>query len=264
MRLAVILTAAAAIAAAAACSTQNVPSERNFGVLNIKDTTNGGSGYKISPTGVFWVASNLALPNSTVVPDSCIDTLYYPPDTTTRTITTGIDAGSPIQFATSTGTGSMTPDTIPGKLVLYKTVGTGVTHTPGTDVTFAIPGAAGGFEAVNVRAKTAALLSIGPVDPNPVDSIHLTWNLQTPGTTAVNFALLYMYNGSSKYNRQILCSFIDDGDGYVDKKTAAKWKASYPNQTVQAYRWVTTFVTGSNNSLVEAISEFDTVKTVLP
>jgi hypothetical protein len=249
----------------AACgSPTNIPTSRNLGVINVKDTSNGGSGYKVFPTGVFWTASNVNLPNSTVVPDSCIDTVYFPPDTTTRHITTQIDAGSPIHVSTSTAAGDMTPDTIPGVIVIYKGPAAGLTHTPGTNMTFAIPGAPGGFEAVTMAAKTAALLSLGPIDPQPPDSLRLTWNLQTPGTTAVGFSLLYKTTGSLTFNRQVLCSLIDDGEAYVDKKTITKWKNAYPDQAVQAFRWVTTYQTGSNASLLLAISEFDTVKASLP
>ena len=249
--------------AAAACGS-NIPSSRNLGVLNVKDTTGGGPGYVVHPTGVFWNANNVVIPNSQTVPDSCIDTIYFKPDTTTRHLSSQIDAGSPILVATSTQAAHMTPDTIPGLIVVYKAPPAGLTHTPGTDITFTIPGAPGGFEATAIQAKTASLLSLGPIDPQPADSLHLTWNLQTPGLSAVGIALLYSTTGSINYDRQILCSLYDDGEAWVIKKDAAKWKAGYPNQTVQAYRWITNFHTGSNNSLLVAISEFDTVKVTLP
>jgi hypothetical protein len=264
MRVVTSLMAVVVIAFAACGNPSNIPTSRALGVFNIKDTTNGAGGYTISPTAVFWTASNLTLPNSQYIPDSCIDTLYYPPDTTTATLTTQLDAGSPIMVATSLATGSLTPDTIPGKLIVYKDAGAPIAHTPGLNVTFTVPGAAGGVEASTLTAKTAQYLSLGPIDPQPADSLHLTWNLQTPGTTAVNIALLYISGGGSTYNRQILCSLFDDGSYTMGPKTAKGWKDAYPNQKVQAFRWVTTYNTGSANTLLLGIAEFDTTKTTFP
>ena len=135
MRVFFVLSAIA-IAVAAACSGYDIPKSRLLGVFNVKDTSDGGTGYVVKPTGVFWNSSNAVLPYSINAPDSCIDTVYRPQDTTTQTLTNQLDAGSPILFQTDLGNGTMTPDTIPGKLITYRYHGPGVAHTPGANIIF--------------------------------------------------------------------------------------------------------------------------------
>jgi hypothetical protein len=265
MRRFLVFIAASAFIAAA-CSPTTIPA-RQTGVLNLKDTTDGsgpGGGYVVKPQGVFWKAQNIVIPNSTIVPDSCIDTVYFPPDTSkSHLINSNLDAGSPLQVSTSTGIGTMAPDTIPGVIIIYYALGW-ISHVPGTDITYTIPGAAGGFESGTIHGKTPTKLLLGPIDPQPADSLYLTWNSDLPGTSAVNIALIYKTPGSGVFDHQILCSLFDDGKATVIPKDAAKWAAAYPNQKVAALRWITTFETLPKNSLLVAISEFDTVKTTFP
>jgi len=253
------------LTAAAACSTNDIPSSRPLGVFNVKDTSNGAGGYVVKPTGVFWNSSNAQLPYSINAPDSCIDTLNYPTDTTTQTLKNQLDAGSPILFQTDLSNGTMTPDTIPGKLISYRYHGAGVAHTPGASIIFSVPGAPGGVPAATQTMITAKRLILGPIDPAPVDSLHLTWGIGQPGVAAVNIYLQYATNGSLTLNRQIICSLYDDGDYWLNQYTAKKWKnASLTQQQVKAFRWITTYSTGSGNLLLLSISEFDTLKTSLP
>jgi len=253
----------ALVVIAAACAPSAV-APRKLGVLNLKDTTDGAGGYVIKPQGVFWTAQNVQLPNSTVPPDSCLETSYSPPDTTTAVlINENVDAGSPVQVSTSTGIGSMTPDTIPNVIIIYHALGY-IPHVPGTDVIYAVPGAAGGFESGTIHGKTPKRLDLGPIDPQPSDSLSLTWNIGVPGTSAVNIALIYQSLHASKPDSQLLCSLYDDGQFEIPPKQAAKWKAAYPNQQVAALRWITTFESLPNSGLLVAISEFDTTKTTFP
>ena len=150
---ALISLIAVSVIALVACSTQ-IPSSRQLGVINIKDTTDGAGGYKIHPTAVFWEARNVNLPNSTVTPDTCLDTLYYPPDTTSAVIANQLDAGSPVLEQTPLGTGpvgQMTPDTVPNVLITYRNHTGGFAHAPGNDVLFTVPGAAGGFATSTIK-----------------------------------------------------------------------------------------------------------------
>lgn len=255
------------LAVAAACAT-NPPQSRQLGIFNSRDTTDGASGYVVKPTAVFWDANNVSLPNSTVIPDSCIvDTAYIPPDTTTTQLPNQLDAGSPINVSTGTALGTMTPDTIPGVIITYRNHTGGIAHVPGNDITYTVPGAPGGYPATSIQGKTAKVLKLGTIDPNPPagDSLHVTWVLDRVGVTAVNIEFLYNSTGGSTYNRAVLCSLYDDGEFRMDPKATAAWKTGYGNlQKVHAYRWVTTFNPVSDATLMETISRFDTTKTSFP
>lgn len=266
MRVLLGLFAIVIIAAASACSGYDIPKSRLLGVFNVSDTSNGAGGYVVKPTAVFWNASNSVLPYSVNVADSCIDALYVAPDTGHAMLTGQLDAGSPITYQTDLAVGSMTPDTVPG-LITYRQHGSGVLHTPGANITFTIPGAAGGFPASAQTAITAKRLVLGPIDPNPPDSLHLTWLIGQPGLAAVNIYLIYTTTGTSPKTRQIICNLYDDGDAWVPKKTLTGWKVgstTTPGQRVRAFRWITTYSNAPNNSLLLTISEFDTLKTTLP
>ena len=194
-----------------------------------------------------------------------MNTAYYPRDTTTAVLYNQLNAGSPIQFQTDLAVGQLLPDTIPNHLIIYRNHGPAALHTPGADIVFTIPGAPGGVDASTLHAVTPKRLILGPVDPNPPDSLHLTWIQGQPGVAAVNFQLIYESVNAAKPDSQILCSLYDDGDAYVSKKTAAPWKAaSATYQEVVAFRWVTTYNSTSGNLLLLSYSEFDTTKTTLP
>jgi hypothetical protein len=259
---------------AAACAPEALPTSRQIGVLNIKDTTDGAGGYITRSTGVFWTARNVTLPSSRSTPDSCIDTTYQPPPTETASLSNQLDAGTPIAQASDLATNMLSPDTTWGtlngtpyiKLITYRGSAAGLAYTPGADITFTIPGAAGGFPAGTVRALTAKRLILGPIDPNPPpDSMQLTWVQGTPGTTLVQMQLLYNVVIATYPTRQLLCSMYDDGSFWLNKQLTAKWQSGYGKyQKVTAFRFVTTAVSGANSSLVVAIAEFDTVKTTFP
>jgi hypothetical protein len=255
--------------AAAACAPDPTP-PRSLGVFNVQDSADGSGGYVMRPTAVFWAASNVQLPNSQVPAEACLDTVYLPPDTTTQGLPNQLDAGSPLMVQTDLTTGTMTPDTIPNILITYRTHGPALAYTPGANVHFTIPGAPNGFIASTISALTAKRLVLGPIDPNPPDSLHLTWVTGYPGTDAVQIALIYESPGSLIYNRQILCSMDDDGSFYVPgpgsgDNMSAKWAAaSTTAQRVTALRYVTTFETFGANGLLLAIARFDTVKTTFP
>jgi len=256
---------AAVVIFADACGAGSPPTSRPLGVFNVVDSSNGAGGYVVKPTGVFWSASNLTLPYSGNVPDSCVDTVYFPPVVDTATLTNQLDAGPQVSFQTDLGTGVMTPDTIPGKLISYQYHGPGVPHTPGADIIFTIPGAAGGVDAATQHMVTAKRLVLGPVDTAPADSLHLTWLIGQPGLAAVNIYLIYATATSSILNRQIFCQLYDDGDQYLNVFISKKWKnAAQTQQKVTAFRYVTTYTTGSNNLLLLSISKFDTLRAPLP
>jgi hypothetical protein len=254
---------------AAACAPSPTP-PRSLGVFNVNDSTDGAGGYTMRPTAVFWSASNVSLPNSQLPPDACIDTVYLPPDTTKQALSGQLDAGSPVQVQTDLTTGQMTPDTIPNVLITYRVHGPRLGFTPGATVHFAIPGAAGGFQASTMSFPTAKRLVLGPIDPTPPDSLHLTWAQGYPGVDAVQVALIYISPGSLTYNRQIVCAMNDDGDFYVPgpqspNNMSLKWKnANSTGQRVTAFRWVTTYTSLGDNGLLLGISTFDTTKTTFP
>jgi hypothetical protein len=260
-----VLLSAVSVVLFAACS-ESLPNSRQLGAFDLRDTTDGAGGYVTNPTAVFWQASNFNLANSQVAPDSCLVVRYFPPDTVTAVLSNQLDAGAPIQVQTSLQTANMSKDTLPNGLQVYKSPTFGISHVPGGDVIFTVPGAPGGFPAAVLHAVTPKILVIGPIDTLPTDSLHLTWTAGPAGTKgAVNMNLLFSRNNTTKPDSVIECSMLDDGDFWVNRKIASSWAgANGFYRTVQAFRWITTFNSLSTSSLMAAIARFDTVKTTFP
>jgi hypothetical protein len=249
------------IVVAAGCSNTSVPTSRALGVITTGDSANGTGLYFTSPTAVFWDAVNISLPGSNAPANSCIDTLYFPPDTSHTVIPNQLDAGASIGFTSSVSVGTLIPDTIPGVVIAYHYHGPGFQYVPGGDITFVVPGAAGGFDASTIVAHTAKKL-VGvavPAQPVPTDSMQLTWVQGTPGADAVNIYMIYEDSTSNVPDRQIICSMDDNGSMYVPIKMTKHWHDAYPYyQAVHAFRFVTSYQTTSSGGLLYTYSRFDT------
>jgi hypothetical protein len=263
MRALLGLSIFAVAAAAAACGGDSVPTSRNIGLFELKDTSDGVGGYVAKPTGKFWnTASGGSLPDSRSPIDTCIDQTYFN-DTTTTHLTNQLNAGDTVVFQSSEGMRNMLPDTIPGVLVEYRA--TAYTPLiPGGDVTWVIPGAAGGIDAETFTANTPKPLILGPIDPLPVDSLHLTWVTGQPDTSAVVIELISVVAPPGGSGHQIFCRLEDTGSFYMNLTLSAKWKAAHATfQTVKAYRFLTTVKSSVAQQLTAEV-EFDTVKTTFP
>jgi hypothetical protein len=256
----------AIVASLGACKHLDVPESKAIAVLTVDSVTVQGDQYRTRALGVFLSEINRQVPNSRFVVDSC-RTLPYPLETARDSGAT-IDAGSPVTITTDKESAAMLPASING-LTEYALQGDGrVAFTPGTPVTFSIPGAPNGFPQTSITGATAQPLEIGPVDPNPADNtgLVLTWNASAD-STAVVISLEYgSTSDRTTADQQIVCSLTDDGVDTLSLVETLRWKQSPPvTRRVTAYRWRTTLQTVSDAALALMISQYDAPpKTTFP
>ena len=98
---------------------------------------------------------------------------------------------------------------------------------PGTDTaTVVIPGAAGGFPALTMRARVVEQFDVQPVaDSGDASGIVLQWTPATQTGTAMQIQLRYKTDASfNEPNQQVLCSVVDDGDFRVPSTLLDGWR----------------------------------------
>lgn len=268
MRLIRSLCIAGLLPAAACFNSSDLPTSRPFGLISMVVHGPTAGAYTVSPTGVFFDQAGFSAPSlSSSAPDTCGATVYSPPSPeTTPPNIRQLDPGDTIKVTTDRAIGFMTLDTLPNSVLAYALRGQdgardSISYSPNTTLTFAVPGGpAGGastFPAMTIDAKTANVFTLDPIDQAPPGDLTVTWHDPQGGDYAMGISLQYLSDaGKQNYDRQILCSFKDDGSGTIPAELASLWKnAPYPRR-VQAFRWISSANFQQANAIL-AISEYD-------
>ena len=98
---------------------------------------------------------------------------------------------------------------------------------PGSDSAIVtVPGAAGGFPAIDVREKTVEDFTFDPVaDSGGTGGLALHWTPSTNSSSAMEIDLVYQTDASSSgLNAQVVCTVIDDGDFTVPRSFLLGWE----------------------------------------
>lgn len=101
------------------------------------------------------------------------------------------------------------------------------TANPGADTaTVTIPGAAGGFPALTMRARVVENFDAQPVpDSGDASGIVLQWTPATQPGTTMQIELRYKTDAAYTLpNEQVICSVVDDGDFRVPSAVLAGWR----------------------------------------
>jgi hypothetical protein len=264
------LAGIAALTAVASCSlSTDLPTTHLIGVLNLEAVPFQDTGYVTSPTAIFFdqVTSNitLQLPDSRFVVDSC-RSASIPTDTGSASGLEHVDAGPSVSFDYPDGTLALTPDTALSGFITYEALGHPPLHiAPGSQITLTVPGAQNGFPPSTITATTVTAYDFGPVDTIPSDSLVVTWTSPMGSTAAMVVELKYASSPQHTFaDKEIFCSWIDDGQGVVPATLAAAWRTAQPgSRFIDSYRWQTTINNGQNSGLI-VISQLDRHKLSFP
>ncbi len=250
-----VLSPVVATVALAACeSTLNVPSnEMTWGFLQTSALAVTGGTYSTSPTGQFFRGALNSIPDARVKPDSCIEL----PNTTQQPLAvTFLDAGALItaQFGTRT-------DTIPRVSTASRTtyeLSAPKSFRPGDSVIVKIPGAAGGFPAAEIRAKTAEPLTIDSlsIKQQPA-AAQLRWSASGDPNSALLVEFRYSTTGSTTtFNQLIRCAFVDDGADSVLYRYLQPWIGTGIQSRNVTYTRLRTTINQIVGGFLEVISTF--------
>jgi len=237
--------AAMAVVALAGCKlgSSDLPSSINIGAIFMTDSLTPSGAHVLAPTATFSNESNLTLPDSRVPVDSCTSAPY--PLTGADFLPSGaLDAGASVSMQTDLGTTELTPDTTgsPPSVTYRLPADSAIPFTPGTSVTFAVPGATNGFPAMTVTAGTATTYAFSPIDTAPAaDSFVVHWSPAAGTGTVLALTLAFSTNPDAiKPDQQILCSLVDDGVVQIPFALASLWRDATPGtRVIQSYKWVT-------------------------
>lgn len=241
--------------------SSGINTSRPIGVIQMvanPDTTNG---FSTNPTVAFLNNVNLILPNSQGAPDSCVDSVLTQQEAVPPLVG-NIGGGTAITAQSDLATATLPAALVSGGTRYQLANGDlALRYTPGQSVVFTIPGDPNGFPAMTFSAVTATSFTLGPIETNPTNDLHLTWGpVQDPLNSALVISLEYSSSpSSSAADRQIYCAVKDDGAFDVPSTLAEKWKnSSAAARTVTAYRWRST-IQVQNSAVIAAYSHYNAV-----
>jgi hypothetical protein len=129
---------------------------------------------------------------------------------------------------------------------------------PGSDSAIVtVPGAAGGFPAIDVRGKTVEDFTFDPVaDSGGTGGLALHWTPSTNSNSAMEIDLVYQTDPTaSGLNAQVVCVVIDDGDFSVPRSFLLGWETAGEDDNpldhqVRFIRYLTATTTAGDASIL--------------
>ncbi len=240
--------ATAALVAACDNSLQSIDRQDTWGFIMVSASQASDGQYYTSPEGLFFKGNLASVPNGEIALDSCADASYHEGNNLAGV--THLDAGEQVVAVLSGTTNEMVRTTSPDGLSYLLPAGD-APYTPGDSIFVTVPGVSGGFPSGSIRAKTAEAFQLPTIDPPAgTDGIMLNWTApQVPGHSSFIVSLRYKSGGSATYNRQVLCTFVDDGVDSIPFRWHQTWSESTGDHEVVATRLRTNYVAAGNANL---------------
>lgn len=255
------------LVALSACLNTDAPTRRDDGYIavNLPATEQGGATAKalffVDPGGLRF------LPNSRFPADTCGIRPFAPGSG--PLVPLGVQylfAGDSITMQTDSATAFLMPSASPDGSISYELSGQdAVPITPGSEVTFSIPGAPDGYPPSTLAGLTAGPYTLGPIDTLPDETVGLSisWSPAGDDSSAVNLSLQYATQGSSVLDEQIFCSLRDDGAYMIPARLIDGWRSSTGPRHVDSYRWRSTIGAGQTQ-LLGIVAQYNVSKSTFP
>ena len=246
--------------AASGCQSFDVQNSQ-FGIIFVPTSPVEGGGFTTRPSAFFFEGTGIRLSSTQVGAEGCfVQDVGSPAQQTFNEI----DAGAGVGVSIGAADGVLTPSMVGAQVQYELPPGQALPFTPGEQITFSIPGAAGGFPARVVSAPTVADFTPAPVTlPSSTGAnLQVTWTpaSPTPGT-AMFYSFRYSADGGN-LNREIACVFADDGSGTVEASLLSGLRQSEA-RTIQAQRALTSVerigsaVTHITSTLLKSVEFFE-------
>lgn len=241
----------------AACSGLGTPETAPFGFLQVLTRAQAGVP-STHPEATFMNAVPTGYPSSRDTTDLCGVTDIASSGLSTQQ---SLDAGDSVAFTSDYGTVYLVPtfDILGNTTYQPQTASVGV--TPGTEVTFQIPGASGGFPEASMSALTPPALTEVSAIPTSVaasDSMVVTWAPPGDDSSRIEVVLQYGASGIPVVNRQVLCQWRDDGRGVIAGNLLVGWSSAALRQA-QVTRFRTAREVLGSGPVLYFIATYDTL-----
>jgi hypothetical protein len=241
----------------AACTGTSEPQMSPFGFLQVVTRAQSGQPASV-PSATFVNTTESGYPNSRDTTSVCA----------LSNITGGavsglesLDAGDSVTFTADRGTVYLYPGTDILGTTTYRAHTNSVSLTPGTEVTFQIPGSPDGFPAATLTALTpVALTELSPIPATVAasDSMVVTWAPPGDDSSRVEVVLQYGAAGVPVVNRQVLCQWRDDGRQAIAGSLLVEWSRASLRQ-VQVTRFRTIRQAAGSGAVLYFLATYDTL-----
>ncbi|MDA1081117.1 MAG: hypothetical protein O2973_05465 [Gemmatimonadetes bacterium] len=235
------LAALLATTVTAACNFPTPGASGNPVGLGTLTSTAAGAAYTTSPSIGFYRLSGAAFLTSVAVIDTCFQAPYSDTPVATPPFQTPVTAGPFIEIRLGSRSDTLRRSTT-GNDPEYTLVGSsGIPYTPGDSIVINVAGDPSGFPTSSFSGRTAEPFVLDDVViPGPGAQLVASWN--PPGGVGAAMLVSFQYStaASSTLDRQIACTFVDDGGNAVPDNEASLWLGA-TNRRVQAQRVRTIF-----------------------
>lgn len=188
-----------------------------------------GTAYTTMPQLAFYRVASATFISAAGVKDTCFNTTYSSTTSGGQSTASAVNAGAFVSLRLGTRTDTLTRTGGTLDATYRSTLAAGIPFTPGDSLVVTIPGDRTGFPASTFRGKTAEPFTMGQLVIPPTGSpINVTWTPASDLNAAMYVTFRYTSSTSTAtaFNRQIACSFVDDGTGTISAAIAADWIAS--------------------------------------
>ncbi len=246
-----------------ACAGLEEPEKFPTAVLRVFAQAGDAGQYGATVEATFLNTARAQYPDSRDVSDLCqLAGLVNLPVTSLE----NLDAGDSVAFTTDAGTVYLYPRTDLAGNEAYRPATALVSLTPGKPVTFAIPGAAGGFPGTALTALTAPVitqLSPIPTATSTSDSLIVTWALAGDDSSRFEISLQFATEGSTVLNRQVLCQWRDDGSGAIPGSLLTEW-ATTAIRRIEVSRYRTVLRDLESGAVLYFLATYDLTQEPVP
>jgi hypothetical protein len=222
------------------------------------DTRTKGAGFTTGPIIAFYRLTGATFLSALTVYDTCFTAPYTATSTTPTSDATTLSGGAYVAIQIGNAKDTLRRAASGTDATYRSSLTSGLSFTPGDSVFVTIVGDANGFPPAIFRGRTAEPFTLNaPTYGVAGDPITATWTAATDPNSAMFLTFRYATGGATAFNRQIACSFIDDGSGTVQGFLGSDWINS-PLHDVIAER-VRTIVDGVQvpKSYFNLVSVFD-------
>lgn len=239
-----------ATAFVAACDTslEGFNQEQTWGFVTLAANKSSTGAHFADAEGLFFKGNLASVPNAEfTTADTCTDALLSEGNNLGGV--TYLDAGPTV--ATTIGGAAGTLDRTTTSSGIAYLPPSPIAYTPGDSIFINVTGAAGGFPAGSIRAKTAEAFTISDVEvPAGTDSIPITWTPSEDPRSRLVVSLRYATSTSpTVLSRNVVCTFTDDGVGSIPFRHHERWSTSTGVTGVVATRLRTSYVVAGEGNL---------------
>jgi len=258
------LVVAAAVVVSACDAVTGASGGSPVGVGNVSARAKG-TGFTTAPQIAFYRVSSASFISPNGIRDTCFTSAYSETGSGGTTTASVLGAGALITIALGNRVDTLLRTANTLDPVYRSGLAAGIPYTPGDSMVITVPGDRNGFPTSVFRGRTAEAFTMAPlVVPENGSPINIQWTPATDANSAMFVTFRFKSPAAASFDRQIACSFVDDGSGQVPATVATSWlTATQRDMTAQRLRSILTQV-DVPLSYFNVVSTFDWPTPVSP